>query len=124
VVHLDKSGQNGPPVYQGGQDVYVSVVIHNSGSANCRFDVSGKGSVITVTPVGSTDAVWSSAACAAAADLRVLGPGEGFTETVRWLRQRAVGTCPPSASTVGVGSYQVTAAIDGVTAASVQFVLQ
>jgi hypothetical protein len=124
VVHLDKSGQGGPAVYAADQDPSFSVVLNNVGSANCRFDLSGKGIVITVTPMGSTTGVWSSAACATSADLRVLGPSEGYTETVRWRRERAVDSCPSPQPTVNAGSYAVTAAVGGVTAASVQFVLR
>jgi hypothetical protein len=87
------------------------------------FDVSGKGVVVTVTPVGSATAAWTSATCAGAQDLRVLGPGDGYTDFVKWPREKSGTTCP-STQTVAAGSYAVTAAVNGVSAASVQFTIQ
>lgn len=124
-VQLDKSTSSGPPVYAAGQDPTFNVILHNVGSANCLLDVSSKGIVITVTAVnnGSTTA-WTSATCAPdQTDRRVLGPGDGYTNSVKWPRVEP-GTKCQNTQPAPSGSYAVTATVSGVTAASVQFSLQ
>lgn len=125
TVQLDKSAQSGIAVYSAGQNPTFSVILHNTGSANCRFDVSGKGLVVTVASV-SGGQVWTSATCAGPTDLRVLGPSDGFTEQVKWSRQQAPTSCPAPANTptVAAGAYAVAASVGGVASATVQFQLQ
>jgi hypothetical protein len=124
AVHLDKSSSSGPVTYAAGQYPTFGVSAQDEGSANCRIDVSGKGLVVTVTSVGSATAAWSSAVCSGAADVRELGPGDGYSESVAWPRYQSDASCPTTNKpTVGPGAYTVSAAADGITAASVQFVL-
>ncbi|MBS2965039.1 hypothetical protein KGA66_18425, partial [Actinocrinis puniceicyclus] len=124
-VQLDKTSPSGPPVYASGQDPAFNVILRNQGTGNCRFDVSGKGVVVTVTSVDSNAQVWSSAICnTSKEDLRVLGPADGFTEPVKWTRVQSPAGCAATPQPVGAGSYAVTAAVSGVSAASVQFTLQ
>ncbi len=123
-VQLDKSSTSGPPTYTSGQNPTFNVILHNVGTGNCLFDVSGRGVVVTVTPVGSSSAVWTSATCAGNKDMRVLGPGDGYTEPVKWDREKSVASCPSAPPIVDPGAYAVTAAVTGVNAASVQFTLQ
>jgi hypothetical protein len=123
TMQLDKTSTSGPPAYPSGQNPTFHVILRNSGTGNCLFDVSGKGVVVTVTPVGSATAAWSSATCSGAQDMRVLGPGDGYTDYVKWTREKS-GTSCPSTQTVPAGSYAATAAVSGVSAASVQFALQ
>ena len=123
-VQLDKSATSGPPTYPSGQNPTFNVILKNLGNGNCLFDVSGKGVVVTVTPVGSSASVWTTSNCADNKDMRVLGPGDGFTEPVKWNRQESVSGCPSSPPIVNPGAYAVTAAVSGVNAASVQFNLQ
>lgn len=125
-VQLDKSSASGPPTYSSGEEPTFNVMLNNSGPGNCRLDVSGKGVVVTVTPVGSSQAVWTSAACASGGqDLRVLGPGDDSTTVpVKWDRENAVGSCPTAPQLVSPGAYTASAAVSGVTGASVQFTLQ
>ena len=123
-VQLDKSSAGGPPSYPAGQNPTFSVILKNLGTGNCLFDVSGRGVVVMVTPVGSTSAVWTTATCAGNKDMRVLGPGDGYTEPVKWDREKSVSSCPSAPPVVDPGAYAVTAAASGVNAASVQFTLQ
>lgn len=123
-LQLDKSATNAPPTYSSGQNPTFNVILKNLGNGNCLFDASGKGVVVTVTPVGSNSAVWTTATCAGNKDMRVLGPGDGYTEPVKWNRQQSVNGCPSSPPIVNAGAYAVTAAASGVNAASVQFTLQ
>jgi hypothetical protein len=123
-VQLDKTSSSGPPTYAAGQNPLFSVILRNLGTGNCRFDVSGKGVVVTVSSMADSSTVWTTATCAGNQDLRVLGPGDGYTEPVRWDRERSVTGCPANPPTVGSGSYAVTAMVSGVNAASVQFTLQ
>lgn len=123
-MQLDKSSASGPPTYASGQNPTFNVILKNSGTGNCLFDVSGRGVVVTVTPVGSSSAVWTSATCAGNKDMRVLGPGDGFTEPVKWNRQQSVPGCPSTPPTAGPGAYAVASAVSGVNSASVQFTLQ
>ena len=127
TVQLDKTAPNGNPVYAAGQHPIFSVILHNTGSANCRFDVSGKGVIVTVASVDNGGKqVWTSATCAGPTDLRVLGPGDGYTEQVNWARQQAPTSCPTPANTptVAAGAYAVAASVSGVASATVQFQLQ
>jgi hypothetical protein len=124
TVQLDKSATNGQAVYASGQNPTFNVILHNVGTENCLFDISGKGVVVTVTRVDTGAQVWTSATCAGAQDRRVLGPGDGATDPVKWDREISVSNCPTNPPTVGAGSYAVTATVSGVSSASVQFALQ
>lgn len=123
-VQLDKTSSSGPPTYPAGQNPIFNVILRNLGTGNCRIDVSGKGVVVTVSSVADSSTAWTTATCAGNQDLRVLGPGDGYTEPVKWNRERSVTGCPTNPPTVGSGSYAVTAMASGVSAASVQFGLQ
>jgi hypothetical protein len=123
-VQLDKAAAGGLPLYGPGQNPTFTVILRNVGTQNCRFDNSGRGVVVTVTRVDTGAPVWTSATCAGPQDLRVLGPGDGSSDPVTWDRQISVASCSGTPPTVGAGSYAVTAAVNGVTAASVQFALQ
>jgi len=124
TLQLDKTSTSGLPTYPSGQNPTFNVILKNSGTQNCMFDVSGKGIVVTVTPVGSSTAAWTSATCAGAQDVRVLGPGDGYTDAVKWARETSESNCPSKPPLVATGSYTVSAAVSGVSAASVQFTLQ
>ena len=124
TVQLDKTVQTGIAVYSAGQNPIFNVILHNQGSGNCRFDVSGKGVVVTVASVNNGNQVWTSATCAGAPDLRVLGPGDGYTEQVKWQREQSETGCPANPPLVATGAYAVAAAVGGVASATVQFQLQ
>ena len=124
TVQLDKTAQTGIADYTAGQNPMFNVILHNQGSGNCRFDVSGKGVVVTVASVDNGKQVWTSATCAGAPDLRVLGPGDGYTEQVKWQRQQSVTGCPANPPVVGAGAYAIAASVGGVASATVQFQLQ
>lgn len=123
-VQLDKSAVNGPPTYPPGQDPTFNAILKNSGTGNCLFDVSGKGVVVTVTPADSTTIVWTTATCTGNKDMRVIGPGDGYTEPVKWNREQSVASCPSAPPTVQPGTYAVNAAVSGVNSAAVGFTLQ
>jgi len=125
TVQLDKTAQTGLAVYSAGQNPTFNVILHNQGSGNCRFDVSGKGVVVTVASVDNGGKqVWTSSTCAGAADLRVLGPGDGYTEQVKWQREQSVTGCPANPPSVTAGTYAIAASVGGVASATVQFQLQ
>ena len=125
TVQLDKTAQNGIAVYSSGQNPIFNVILHNQGSANCRFDVSGKGVVVTVASMDNGGKqVWTSATCTGPTDLRVLGPGDGFTEQVKWQRIQSEPGCPANQPPAATGAYAVAAAVGGVASATVQFQLQ
>lgn len=124
TVQLDKTAQTGIAAYSAGQNPIFNVILHNQGSGNCRFDVSGKGVVVTVASVNNGNQVWTSATCAGAPDLRVLGPGDGYTEQVKWQREQSETGCPANPPLVATGAYAVAAAVGGVASATVQFQLQ
>ena len=124
-ILLDRTSSSGPAHYPEGSYPTFKVTADDAGSANCTLDVSGKGLVITVMPLGTTTPVWTSATCSGAADLRVLGPGDAQTFPVVWKRWQSQGTtCPVSKlPTVAAGAYTVNAEADGVTSSQVEFVL-
>jgi len=66
----------------------------------------------------------TSSTCAGAADLRVLGPGDGYTEQVKWQREQSVTGCPANPPSVTAGTYAIAASVGGVASATVQFQLQ
>ena len=125
TIALDRTSSSGPVQYPAGSYPTFKVTASDSGSANCTVDVSGRGLVVSVMPLGTTTPVWTSATCSGAADLRVLGPGDAQTYPVVWKRWKGEGqTCPVSElPTVAAGSYTVNAEADGVTTSQVEFVL-
>ena len=124
TLTLDHTAGGGPATYSAGQDPQFRVAAKNNGAGNCLLDVSGKGIVITVTQPGSSTPVWTSSDCATSSDKRALGPGDAYQDDTTWQRIRSQAGCPKNEPSVGTGTYVVTATADGVTAASIQFVLQ
>jgi hypothetical protein len=124
-VVLDRTSGSGPAQYPAGTYPTFKITATDAGSANCTVDVSGKGMVVSVMPLGTTTPVWTSATCSAAPDLRALGPGDAQTFPVVWKRwQSQGGTCPVSKlPTVPSGSYTVNVEAGGVTSSQVEFVL-
>lgn len=122
---LDRTSSSGPVQYPAGSYPTFKISASDSGSANCTVDVSGRGLVVSVMPLGTTTPVWTSSTCSGAADLRVLGPGDDQTYPVTWKRwQGQAGTCPVSKlPTVSPGTYTVNAEADGVTTSQVEFIL-
>jgi hypothetical protein len=123
-VQLDKTSSSGPPVYSAGQNPTFNVILHNVGTENCLLDVSNKGIVVTVTTVNGGSSAWTSATCSTdQQDRRVLGPGDGYTNAVKWTRVEP-GTKCQNTQAAPAGPYAVTASVSGVSSASVQFSLQ
>ncbi len=125
TLALDRTSSSGPAQYPAGTYPTFKVTASDSGTANCTVDVSGRGLVVSVMPLGTTTPIWSSATCSGAADLRVLGPGDSQTYQVAWKRWEGQGqTCPVSKlPTVAPGTYTVNAEADGVTTSQVEFAL-
>jgi hypothetical protein len=124
TVHLNRTSPSGPVIYVSGQYPTFAVSVQDAGAANCRIDASGKGVVVTVTPAGSATAAWSSAVCSTVADIRELGPGDGYNESIVWPRYQSDSSCPTTnRPTVGPGTYAVAASADGVSSGSTQFIL-
>jgi hypothetical protein len=125
TLTLDRSAQDGSVTYPAGQDPDFVVTAKNSGAGNCVLDVSGKGIVITVTePAAGSGSVWTSSTCATSTDRRALGPGDSYQATTVWQRTWSEAGCPQKPPSAGTGTFVVTATANGVSAASVQFVLQ
>jgi hypothetical protein len=124
-ITLDRTSSSGPAQYPAGSFPTFKINATDAGSANCTVDVSGKGLLVSVMPLGTTTPVWTSAPCTGAPDLRVLGPGDAQSFSVVWKRWESQGTtCPVSKlPTVADGSYTVNVEADGVTSSQVEFVL-
>jgi hypothetical protein len=125
TIALDRTASSGAVQYPAGTYPTFKITASDSGSANCTVDVSGKGLVVSVMPLGTTKPIWTSAVCSSASDLRVLGPGDAQTFPVVWKRWETQGTtCPVSKlPTVPQGTYTVNAEADGVTTSAIEFVL-
>ncbi|HET9170857.1 MAG TPA: hypothetical protein VFN97_15575 [Actinospica sp.] len=125
TIALDQTSSSGTVQYAAGTYPTFKITASDSGSANCTVDVSGKGLVVSVMPLGTTKPIWSSAVCSSASDLRVLGPGDAQTYPVVWKRWETQGTtCPVSKlPTVPQGTYTVNAEADGITTSAVEFIL-
>jgi hypothetical protein len=125
MLSLDRTSSSGPVQYPAGSYPTFKIAAADNGSANCTLDVSGKGMVVSVMPLGTTKPIWTSATCSGAADLRVLGPGDSQSYSVVWKRWETQGTtCPLSAlPTVPQGTYTVNVEASGVTSSLVEFIL-
>jgi hypothetical protein len=125
TLALDRTSSSGPAQYPAGTYPTFKITAADSGTANCTVDVSGKGMVVSVMPLGTTSPVWTSATCSGASDLRVLGPGDSQAFSVVWKRWETQGTtCPVSTlPTVPQGTYTVNVEADGVTSSLVEFIL-
>ena len=126
TLALDRTSSSGPAQYPAGSYPTFKITAADGGSANCTVDVSGKGMVVSVMPLGTTSPVWTSATCSGASDLRVLGPGDSQAFSVVWKRWETQGTtCPVSAlPTVPQGTYTVNVEAAGVTSSLVEFILE
>lgn len=124
-ISLDRTSNSGPVHYPAGSYPTFKITADDAGSANCTLDVSGKGMLVSVMPLGTTTPVWTSATCSGGSDLRVLGPGDAQTFQVPWKRWQSQGnTCPVSKlPTVSSGTYTVNVEANGVTTSQVEFVL-
>ena len=125
TIALDRTSSSGAVQYPAGTYPTFKITAADSGSANCTVDVSGKGLVVSVMPLGTTKPIWTSTVCSGASDLRVLGPGDSQTFPVAWKRWETQGTtCPVSKlPTVPQGTYTVNAEANGVTTSAVEFIL-
>jgi hypothetical protein len=125
MLSLDRTSSSGPVQYPSGTYPTFKITAADNGSANCTLDVSGKGMVVSVMPLGTTNPVWTSATCSGASDLRVLGPSDSQAYSVVWKRWETQGeTCPLSAlPTVPQGTYTVNVEANGVTSSLVEFIL-
>jgi hypothetical protein len=125
TIALDQTASSGTVQYAAGTYPTFKITATDSGSANCTVDVSGKGLVVSVMPLGTTKSIWTSEVCSGASDLRVLGPGDAQTYPVAWKRWETQGTtCPVSKlPTVPQGTYTVNAETGGVTTSAVEFIL-
>ncbi len=125
TIALDQTSSSGTVRYAAGTYPTFKITATDSGSANCTVDVSGKGLVVSVMPLGTTKPIWTSQVCSGASDLRVLGPGDAQTYPVVWKRWESQGTtCPVSKlPTVPQGTYTVNAETGGVTTSAVEFIL-
>jgi hypothetical protein len=125
TMALDRTSSSGTVQYPSGTFPTFKITATDTGSANCTVDVSGKGLVVSVMPLGTTKPIWSSAVCSTASDLRVLGPGDAQTYPVQWKRWETQGTtCPVSKlPTVPQGTYTVNAEANGVTTSVIEFIL-
>jgi hypothetical protein len=125
MLSLDRTSSSGPVQYPAGSYPTFKIAAADDGSANCTVDVSGKGMVVSVMPLGTTKPIWTSATCSGATDLRVLGPGDSQSYSVVWKRWETQGdTCPLSAlPTVPQGTYTVNVEAGGVTSSLVEFIL-
>lgn len=125
TIALDRTSSSGTVQYPAGTFPTFKITAADSGSANCTVDVSGRGLLVSVMPLGTTKPVWTSEVCSGASDLRVLGPGDAQTYPVQWKRWESQGTlCPVSKlPTVPQGTYTVNAEANGVTTSAVEFIL-
>ena len=125
MLSLNRTSSSGPVQYPAGTYPTFKIAAADNGSANCTLDVSGKGMVVSVMPLGTTKPIWTSATCSGAADLRVLGPGDSQGYSVVWKRWETQGTtCPLSAlPTVPQGTYTVNVEANDVTSSLVEFIL-
>lgn len=124
-ITLDRTSSSGTVQYPAGTYPTFDIEATDEGSANCTVDVSGKGLLVSVMPLGTTKPIWTSEVCSGASDLRVLGPGDTQTYPVVWKRWETQGTtCPVSKlPTVPQGTYTVNAEANGITSSLVTFIL-
>lgn len=100
-----------------GDPVTFSVKVTNVGLVPCLVDGSDASSSVVITDAAGTDRVWSSGDCAEGEKLLLLGPGDEWSQAVRWSFVRTVAGCKGGQPAVGPGDYRAEVALADVRGA-------
>ncbi|QDW62484.1 hypothetical protein [Oerskovia sp. KBS0722] len=110
--------------YAVGEKPTFTTTLTHVGHRPCLIDASTAVQAITIT--SGTDRIWSSADCPAASKDLLMAPGDVWTETVTWNRDRSAPECATGLPGTQPGSYSVVAAsneAEGMTSPAVPFTL-
>ncbi|MFF2621702.1 hypothetical protein [Oerskovia jenensis] len=101
-----------------------TVTLTHVGARPCLIDASSAVQEITIT--SGTDRIWSSADCPAAPKDLLMAPGDVWTETTTWNRDRSAPGCATGLPALLPGTYSAVVAsneVDGLTSPAVVFTL-
>ncbi|WP_119294284.1 hypothetical protein [Streptomyces sp. YIM 130001] len=113
--------------YEPGEKPRLELVVTNSAGDDCKADLGPKQAVLTITPAGEDQPVWSSDDCPSGAGsvlLRVPGDGK-ITQTFEWDRKPSEEKCQsPRPGSAGPGTYLVEVVTPDLTTARTSFVIE
>lgn len=106
-----------------GSDVVFEMAIANNGDTPCTQDVGPAVTSFTVTSGGFR--VWSSDDCSPAGgnQVELIPPGQAFVVQATWPTIVTTPGCPSQDQRAQAGAYDVVGTDDGLSSASVRFVL-
>lgn len=110
--------------YPAGASPQLGALVRNTGEAACVVDLGEP--AVTLLVVSGSDRIWSSDDCESepsSAPAAVEPAGEQSV-TVDWPLQRSAEGCPSDLPEPRPGTYQLTAAVGGVTSTPVSFSLK
>ncbi|RFU83774.1 hypothetical protein DY218_26050 [Streptomyces triticagri] len=113
--------------YEPGEKPRLELVATNSAGNDCKADLGPKKAVLTITPPGKDEPIWSSEDCPSGAGsvlLRV--PGEGkITQTFEWDGKPSAEKCQsPRPGSAGPGTYLVEVVSPDLSTARTSFVIE
>lgn len=113
--------------YELGEKPKFELIALNSAGKDCKVDLGGKKTVLTITRADGDKEIWSSADCpAGGGSLLLRVPGDGrVTHTVEWDRRESEPRCAtPAAGSAKPGTYLVEAKSPGLGTVKTSFVLE
>ncbi|MFF3064723.1 hypothetical protein ACFVQ3_09200 [Oerskovia sp. NPDC057915] len=110
--------------YAVGEKPTFTTTLTHVGHRPCLIDASSAVQEITIT--SGTERIWSSADCPAGSKDLLMAPGDVWTETVTWNRDRSGPECPTGLPATLPGTYSAVVASSeatGMTGPAVPFTL-
>ena len=111
-----------PAQVRSGATVIVGMVVTNTGTEQCRRDVSGTAQVFTVFGADGTR-LWSTADCfpGQGTDVRELAPGQTLKYTVKWSGTTSAPGCTGERAPLAPGSYTLIAQLGALSSPPAAF---
>lgn len=111
-----------PAEIRSGSTAIVGMVVTNTGTEQCRRDVSGTAQVFTVFGADGTR-LWSTADCfpGQGTDVRELAPGQALTYTVKWSGTTSAPGCTGDRTPLAPGSYSLIAQLGSLSSPPAAF---
>lgn len=111
-----------PAEVRSGATVIVGMVVTNTGTEQCRRDVSGTAQVFTVFGADGTR-LWSTADCfpGQGTDVRELAPGQTLKYTVKWSGTTSAPGCTGERTPLAPGGYTLIAQLGALSSPPAAF---
>ena len=110
--------------YAAGTTPQLGVTVRNTGADACTVDLGA--AQVELLVVSGADRIWSSRDCEqdTASSVLTVEPAGEQARVVPWPRARSAAGCPSDLAEPRAGTYQLTAAVGGVTSAPLSFGLE